>query len=318
MVNLGGGLAKAHGIPRVRVNDIKAGQLAADHLLERGLRHLAFFGWSDLWYSEQRQAGFCNRAAVAGVKVDSFLQPASGERSRMSWPKRIEGPARWLASLPRPCGVFAVQDYRAQFLVETCEEAGIRIPEDIALIGMDNEETICEHSVPTLTSVSRNSERVGWEAMALLERLLQGTPTPVDDLMLDPDKVIARRSTDRQYCSDALVQKAVDFVRENLVQQVNVKDIAERLGVSKRTLELRFQRSVKKSPRAFFTRLRVQHAQALLQMPQKRTVEQIARECGLGTPATVYAAFQRHLGDTPAGFRRKLRIGLVPAALIRR
>jgi LacI family transcriptional regulator len=142
VVNLGGGLAKTHGIPRVRVNDIKAGQLAADHLLERGLRHLAFFGWSDLWYSEQRQAGFCERAAGAGVKVDSFLQPAAGDSLRMTWPKRIEGPARWLASLPRPCGVFAVQDYRAQFLVETCEEAGIRIPEDIALIGMDNEETI--------------------------------------------------------------------------------------------------------------------------------------------------------------------------------
>jgi len=285
------------------------GQLAADHLLDRGLRHLAFFGWSDLWYSKQRQAGFCERAAGAGVKVDSFLQPAAGEKARMTWPKRIEGPARWLASLPCPCGVFAVQDYRAQFLVETCEEAGIRIPEDIALVGMDNDETICEHSVPTLTSVSRNSEQVGWEAMALLERLIQGAQTPADDLILDPDKIIARKSTDRQYCSDALVQKAVDLVRDNLCQQFNITDIAEQLGVSKRTLELRFQQSVKSSPHEFFTRLRVQRAQALLQMPQKRTVEQIALECGFGTPATVYAAFQRLLGDTPAGIRRKLVIG---------
>jgi LacI family transcriptional regulator len=308
VVNLAGGLAKAHGIPRVRVNDYAAGQMAADHLLDRGIRHLAFFGWSDRWYSKQRRQGFCERASRAGVKVDSFLHPAAGDGTQLSWPERIEDSASWLTSLPRPCGVFAVQDYRAQFLVETCHEAGIRIPEDIALIGMDNEETICEHSVPTLTSVSRNSERVGWEAMALLDRLIQGAPIPADDLLLEPDKIFARKSTDRQYCSDALVQKAVDLVREKLSERLNITNIAERLGVSKRTLELRFQESVKTSPHEFFTKLRVQHAQTLLQMPQKRTVEQIARECGLGTPATVYAAFQRHLGDSPAGFRRKLEL----------
>ena len=306
VVNLAGGLAKPHGIPRVRVNDHMAGQLAADHLLNRGLRHLAFFGWSDRWYSEQRRKGFCERASKAGVKVDSFLQLAAGEEMKMNWPKRIAGPAKWLASLPRPCGVFAVQDYRAQFLIETCNEANIRIPEEMALIGMDNEETICEHSVPTLTSISRNSEQVGWEAMALLDRLIQGAPVPVDDLLLDPDKVVARKSTDRQYCNDALVQKAVDLVREKPGERLNITNIAERLGVSKRTLELRFQQSIKHSPHEFFTKLRVQHAQTLLQMPQKRTVEQIARECGFGTPATVYAAFKRHLGDSPAGFRRKL------------
>jgi len=278
VVNLAGGLAKAHGIPRVRVNDYMAGQMAADHLLDRGLRHLAYFGWSDRWYSEQRRQGFCERAAKAGVKVNSFLQLAAGEGMKLTWPKRIAGSARWLASLPRPCGVFAVQDYRAQFLVETCHEAGIRIPEDIALVGMDNEETICEHSVPTLTSVSRNSEQVGWEAMALLDRLIQGAPVPADDQLLEPDKIFARKSTDRQYCSDALVQQAVDLVRGKMSERLNITSLAERLRVSKRTLELRFQASVQSSPHKFFTKLRVQHAQTLLQMPQKRTVEQITRK----------------------------------------
>jgi LacI family transcriptional regulator len=278
--------------------------MAADHLLERGLRHLAFFGWSGLWYSQQRHRGFCRRAAEAGARVDSFLQPVR-EKESLDWPRRIAGPARWLASLPRPCGVFAVHDYRAQFLVETCNETGLRIPEDIALTGMDNEETICEHSVPTLTSVSRNSEKVGWETMALLERMIGGAPAPAQDLLLDPDKVVARRSTDRQYCSDLLVQSAVDWVRDHLSQPANVKQIAEQLGVSKRTLETRCQQTVGESPHQFFTKLRVQHAQALLQLPQKRTVEQIAAQCGFGTPATVYAAFQRHLGESPASFRRR-------------
>lgn len=221
VVNLAGGLSKSHGIPRVRVNDFLAGRMAASHLLDRGLKHLAFFGWSDQWYSDRRRQGFCERAAEAGIACDAFLRPV-GEEAKLAWQKRIAGPAKWLASLSHPCGVFAVHDYRAQFLVETCEEAGLRIPEDIALVGMDNDETVCEHCVPSLTSISRNSEQVGWEAMALLERMLQNAPTPTEELLLEPDKVVARKSTDRQYCNDPLVQGAIDFVRDNLKVQVNI------------------------------------------------------------------------------------------------
>jgi LacI family transcriptional regulator len=304
VINLAGGLAKSHGIPRVRVDDFIAGRMAAEHLLERGLRHLAFFGWSHRWYSAQRQQGFCERAAEAGIQVNAFLTSVE-EGVALNWAKRIAGPAKWLASLPCPCGVFAVHDYRAQFLIETCKETGLRIPEDIALIGMDNEETVCEHSVPTLTSVSRNSERVGAEAMTLLEHLLKGERSPDNDILIAPDKVFARKSTDRQYCSDPLVQNAVDWVRANSKQRVNIAEIADRFGVSKRTLEMRFKQSTGNSPHDFFTRLRVQHAQTLLQGPQKTTVEQLAAECGFGTPATVYSAFKRHFGKSPAELRRK-------------
>lgn len=304
LVNLAGGLPKPFGVPRVMVHHFQAGRMAADHLLGRGLRHLAFFGWNNLWYSDQRRLGFLERAKEAGVKCGAFLQ-TSGEESNLSWPKRIARPAKWLLSLPRPTGIFAVHDYRAQFLIEACEEAELRIPEDIALVGMDNDETICEHSVPTITSVSRNSERVGWEAMALLDRMTQGEPAPTEDLLLEPDRVVARQSTDGLFCTDPLVRRAVDLVRENLQAQVNVAALAERLGVSKRTLEMRFRGHAGSSPHEFVTRLRVEQAQALLQMPQKRSVKRIAAECGFGTAATVYAAFRRHAGQSPGSFRRK-------------
>ena len=303
VVNLAGGLRNSFGIPRVMVDHFQAGRMAANHLLDRGLRQLAFFGWSGVWYSELRRRGFFERALEAGVRSECFLRTAA-EDSRLKWPERIAGPAKWLVSLPRPCGVFAVHDYRAQFLIEVCAEAGLRIPEDIALVGMDNDETICEHSLPTLTSISRNSERVGWEAMALLNRMLKGRPQN-DDIFIEPDAVIARQSTDRQYCADPLVQSVLDFVRGNLKASVNIAVIAERFGVSKRTLEMRFKRSSGATPHHFITNLRVQFAQALLQMPQKRTIEQIARECGFGTPATVHAAFQRYVGKSPAVFRRE-------------
>ncbi len=303
-INLAGGLRESHGIPRVMVDHFLAGRMAADHLLERGLRSLAFFGWSSLWYSEQRRRGFAQRAAEAGVRCGELLLTARAE-SRLSWPQRMVGPAKWLAGLPRPCGIFAVHDYRAQFLIEACREADLRIPEDIALVGMDNDETICEHSAPKITSVSRNSEQVGWAAMALLDGLMQREKPPTADQLLAPDRVVARQSTDRLYCADPLVQQTMDYIRQHLPMPLKVATMADHAGVSKRTLEMRFRKFAGSSPHEFATRLRIQQAQSLLRQFPKRPIEQIATECGFGTTATAYAAFQRVTGQSPANYRKQ-------------
>ena len=305
IVNLAGGLQQSFGVPRVMVNHFQAGRLAADHLLERGLRNLAYFGWQNLWYSNQRLAGFCERAAESGVTVAILLR-ASGSESKQSWTQRIAGLTKWLVGLPRPCGIFAVHDYRAQFVLEACQESGLRIPDDIAVIGMDNDETICEHTAPSLTSVCRNSERVGWEAAALLDRMIQGAPAPIQDLLLDSDGIAARQSTNMLFCADPVVQQALDYMRRNLKAQFNVALLAEHVDVSKRSLEVRFRESLTSSPHEYLTKLRVQRAQALMQMPQKRTIEQIAAECGFGTTPTFYSAFRQATGTTPANFREKL------------
>ncbi|HVU37974.1 MAG TPA: DNA-binding transcriptional regulator [Opitutales bacterium] len=308
IINLAGGLPTSHGIPRVMVNHFLAGRMAADHLLERGLRHLAFFGWNRLWYSDQRRRGFLERAAQAGAASEAYLLDP-GTKPNLSWRQRIAGPARWLASLPQPCGIFAVHDYRAQFLLEACGEAARRVPEDIALIGMDDDETICEHSAPKITSVSRNSEQVGWEALALLDRMLRGERPPARDLLVDPDGVVTRQSTDMLYCADPLVRRAIDLVRADFKIQLNVATLAECLGVSKRTLETRFREAAGSSPHGFITKLRVQQAKVLLASSPRRTIEEIALACGFGTPATAYAAFQRVTGKSPATFRKTARSG---------
>src|SRR5579862_2095893 len=175
VVNLGSWLPKSFGIPRILVNHFKAGRMAADHLLSRGLRHLAFFGWKDAWYANQRRLGFVERAKEAGVECAVLLRNLH-EESGKNWTERIAEPARWLVAMPRPCGVFAMHDFMAQLLMEACQQAKLRIPDDIVMMGMDNDQTICEHSVPTLTSISRNSPQVGWEAAALLDRIMNGEP----------------------------------------------------------------------------------------------------------------------------------------------
>ena len=308
VVNLSGGLAQSYGVPRVMVNHYSAGRLAAEHLLERGLRNLAFFGWKDLWYSEQRCKGFKERAAEAGIECEMFLQKP-GEEVGQTWTRLIAKPGKWLASLPRPAGVFAVQDYRAQFLIEACQEAELRVPEDIAVIGMDNDVTLCEHSIPTLSSVSRNAERVGWIAAELIDRLMNGDAFPSAEVLIEPDGVIPRQSTDRLYCSDPLVQAAVDLTREHLKKPWNIATLAGHVGVSKRTLEMRFRENLGCSPHDFLTKLRILQAQTLLQTQKQWPLEQIAAECGFGTCTTFYAAFRRQTGQTPASFRRQCSSG---------
>jgi len=303
MVNLAAGLADSHGIPRVMVDHYRAGQVAADHLLGQGLRNLAFFGWSDLWYSERRQSGFADQAKKSGASMTCFLQQAN-HAANQSWSQSMTGITKWLKLLPKPVGIFAVHDYRAQVLIEACQEIQLRVPEDVAVIGMDNDEIVCEHSAPTLTSISRNSERVGWEAARLLERLLEGGQPEQDDVLVEPDSVTVRQSTDMLYCTDPIVRRALDYMMENLKTQFNITHLAEYAGVSKRTLEMRFREGTGTSPHDYLSRLRVKRAQALLQLPQKRAIQQIATECGFGTMPTFYAAFHRVTGKSPAGFKR--------------
>jgi LacI family transcriptional regulator len=202
-------------------------------------------------------------------------------------------------------GIFAVQDYRAQFLIEACQEAGLRIPADIAVVGMDNNEAVCDHLAPTLSSVSRSSQKVGWEAAALLDRILRGMKLPLEDVLIDPDGVVARQSTAMQYSENPVVQNALDYMRERLREQFNISAVAEHSKASKRTLEMRFRESLGSSPHSFLTKLRVQRAEHLLGLPQKLSIGEIANQCGFGTATTFYAAFRRVTGQSPASFRRQ-------------
>ncbi|MGC3989753.1 MAG: substrate-binding domain-containing protein [Chthoniobacteraceae bacterium] len=302
-VNLASGLAQTHGVPRVMVNHLEGGRLAAQHLLLRGLRELAYFGWREVWYSTQRQLGFVSRAAEAGVKCHVRLLPFR-EESQTNWVERIKAIGQWIESLPRPVGIFAVNDYRAQLLMEACQSIELQVPTDVALIRMDNEKAICEHCVPALTSVSRNAEQVGWQAAALLDRMLQGESAPEEDLILEPDGVVERPSTELLYSSDPVVQQALDYMRANLKTQFNIEQLAEQIGVSKRKMEMRFRENLATSPHDFLLKLRLQQARALLQMSPEQTIKQIALECGFTTEEVFRVAFHRMNGQTPGNFRK--------------
>jgi len=303
VVNLAGGHASRHGVPRVMVNHLRIGQIAAEHLLERGLRRLAYYGVSGHWFSDQRARGFMQRAAQAGVKVTVF-RPSRLLNVRAGWRDRVKPLCDWLRSLPKPMGILAAQDYRARMVAVACETLGLRVPADVAIVGVDNDTSICALSHPTLTSVSRQSRSVGRSAAELLDKLMAGGTTPREDILIEPGDIVARESTDTLAVADALVREAIDAMESALSRPGSIKALAANLKVSRRNLELRFRKELDTSPQAYWRRLRIGRAQKLLGENPRLRLGELADSCGFTNRKVFCAAFARLTGATPTQFRR--------------
>ena len=161
------------GVPRVMTDQYATGQMAAEHLLQRGFPRLAYYGVSELEYSRERQRGFVDRVAKAGVPCGVFNMPANTD-PRAPWHKRRKPLTQWLKTLDLPVGILAVHDYRARVLIDECVRLGLKVPHDMAVLGIDNDLTACEFCHPTLSSVSRATWQIGYEAARLLHQLMNG------------------------------------------------------------------------------------------------------------------------------------------------
>ncbi|MCX7827196.1 MAG: DNA-binding transcriptional regulator, partial [Verrucomicrobiae bacterium] len=302
VVNLTAYLAEP-GVPTVMVDHEATGKLAARHLIERRFQRFGYYGTRGVRYSELRRAGFAAAVAKAGGRCSVLEVPATLS-VRQRWNRQEEDLARWLRMLQPPVGVMASTDLRASMIADACARLGLRVPEDVAVIGVDNDPVVCEFSHPPLSSVSRNDVEVGRRAAALLDRLMRGASPPKQPILIAPDGVVARRSTQTLAIEDPHVAAAVRHIREHLHEPFGVERILDLSPVSRRRLEHRFRQSLGCTPYAFITRLRVERAKELLATPEKRTLTEIATACGFSEPRRFRLVFQRLTGATPAEYRR--------------
>jgi LacI family transcriptional regulator len=303
VVNLAGTVRRC-SVPRVMVDHEVIGRLAAEHLLERGLRRLAVFGLCGPWYARQRRLGFVRRAEEAGVPCDVFEMPVP-TNARTPWQQRVAPLERWLQSLKPPVGLLAIHDYRARVAVDECLRLGLNVPHDVAVIGVDNDPTVCEFCKPTLSSVSRSAWRVGYEAAALLDRLMAGKNPPEHDILIPPDGVVARQSTDTVAVDDRHVAAAVHFMRDHLGDAFGIERVMRHSSISRRQLELRFRRVLRCTPHDYLCRTRVERARELLAARQRMKMRNIAAACGFTSVERLRIVFRRFVGLTPADYRRK-------------
>ena len=303
IVNVGGYVLDKR-IPTVTLDQQMVGRLAAEHLLARRFHRFAYYGVRNLWYSEQRRTGFEAAVKSAGYQCNSFAG-ASLVGLPPNWRRAAGELARWLRSLQAPVGIMASWDLRAQILSEACAMIGLRVPEDVGIVGVDNDPIACEFSDPQLSSVSRNDRELGLQAAILLAQLLEGKRPPKLPILIPPDLVVARRSTDTLVIEDLEIAELVQQIRGQLNEVFGVERLLHLSSLSRRQLEQRFRKSVGSPPYVFLNELRVERAKVLLAESRRRTLTAVASECGFSELRRFRMVFRRLTKMSPAAYRRK-------------
>ena len=290
--------------PQVCPNEETIGRLAADHFLDRGLQNLAFFASDWAWWIDTRREAYARAVKKRGRTCNYFELYAPRKSQKRLGESHI---IRWLESLPKPCGVFCACDVYGIQVTNACRRRGIAVPTQIAVLGVDDDPVVCSVSFPPLSSVDLNSKRVGYEAAALLDRMMAGKPPPKRTILVEPKHVITRESTDIVAVEDADVAQAIRLIREHACRGLRVKEVAETLGLSRRALQQRFHRVLQRTPKEELMRVQIDRAKILL-IQTDLSVEQVSRRSGFTTFEYFVRAFRREMGVTPRRYRRSHRI----------
>ncbi len=289
-------------IATVSTNNRRIAVLAANHLIERGLQHFAYCGVAgrtiDPWNLHRREA-FVQHLREAGYECSVYSGRINASHS---WEQLQEELAAWLTELPKPLGLMAANDARARHVLEACRRLEIRVPEDIAVIGVDNDELICNLAHPPLTSIVQGTEQIGYRAAEMLDRLMNHQIHRNEHLLVDPVGIITRQSTDLVATEDVVASTALTYIRQHAVEGIQVADVARASGVSRSTLDARFRRVVGRTVHEEIQRSQLNAARQLL-VTTNLPVEEIARRAGFSTAQYMNAVFQRTLGQTPGRYR---------------
>lgn len=295
--------------PYVGVDNSQVGQVAAGHFLDRGLHHFGYFGPRDYQYSIERAQAFLQALQQVGQTCSCFHLPINlpFDSHNRQW---VIKPTvhRWLKKLPKPVGVFTPGDNWGVQLAEACRQAELRVPEDVALLGVDDDELDCEFARPRLSSVILSEERVGYEAAALLDRLLNGEKPPTAPILFPSPGVATRRSTEILAIEDQDVVSAVRFIREHAHLPLRVCDVQRETPVGRRMLELRFRKALGRGMGEEIRRAHLERAKRLLArtgLPLKA----VAQQAGFSDFRHMAVVFRQELGQSPSAFRCQMRGG---------
>lgn len=286
-----------HGLPAVVVDNQAVGRMAADHLADLGLKHLAFVPIPGALHSRDRAEGFIARAAARKVAVSVCDPSAVNDETTL---------AHWLRGLSDPVGILASNDRKALEVARACRLAGRRIPEQVALLGVDNEIETCWLTSPPLSSIDQGTRRIGYEAARLLDAWMTAGERPPATVLIQPIGVISRPSTDLLAIGDPEVVAAIRFIRSAVAEPLKVRDVLRHVALSRRSLELHFQRALGRTIHQEITRVRIDRAKQLL-ITSDWNMPYIADACGFAFHSQFSYAFKRETGMSPLKFRGQFR-----------
>lgn len=292
-------------IPNITSRYELTGQMAADFFLQKGFRNFAFYGYKDVVWSEERCMGFRDRVTEKGFG-NSFFEYQKQPLENL-WYYESEPLADWIKSLPHPVALMACDDTQGNRIMEVCRVLGIHIPEEISVLGVDNDEIICSLSEPPLSSVSLNIAKGGYEAARLIDKLMQDKESAYEDVIIQPVTIVNRLSTDIYATDNPAILAALRYIHQNLANKINVEDIVKQVPLSRRLLEVRFRQVTGQSIYQYVSDLRMERFSQLL-LAGNEPIADLAMQVGLSDFKNLSRQFKSWKGCTPIEFRKQNRV----------
>jgi LacI family transcriptional regulator len=293
-------------IPNITGAYHEAGAMAADYFLKKGFTQFAFYGFKDIVWSRERAEGFENRIKSAGYTVHSFEHTKA--QSSELWYYKPSSLSQWLQSLPKPIAIMACDDRQGQHITEACRQTGIRIPEEVAVLGVDNDEMICELSDPPLSSIALDAEKGGYDSAKLLDHMIRIGVAGFYDIVVKPTQVVTRHSTDIYATNDNYIASSLKYIHQNIDKNLQVDEVVRQVPLSRRALEKRFFTITGYPIYKYIFNLRIEKfTQKLLETDM--TVFEIALDMGLTDSKNIARQFRQVKGCSPSEFRNKYVAG---------
>lgn len=301
------GHLKGLKVPNVCNDDHAIGRLAADHLLLRRFESFAFSGYPDQPWAQRRFDGFSEALREAGHTCSRWSHPRWFPVVR-EWEKAQRDLADWLGGLPQPLGIMACSDRHALNVLDACRRRGMVVPDQAAIIGVDNDPCICRLATPPLSSVADNPHKIGYEAAGLLDRLMSGNwkPSHGETVLIPPMGVVTRRSTDITVTSDPLVREVLELIHQRACEDINAGMLLKGLPISRSAFYPRFSEAVGCPPHEYLLQVRLERVKHLVTQTSL-SLAQVARQAGFEHVEYMGAVFKQRFGMTPGDYRKAHR-----------
>ena len=304
VINVSGIQLKEASFPRVTTNYHAGAVLALEHLLDRGFRNYAYVGPLQKRYVKRHATAF--REAIAQQDLACYEFNYRSELSSMrSWHRRISELGDWIQGLPKPIGIFCWATTTGLHVLEACRHRKLAVPDEVSVLGGDDDPLLCESSSPPMSAIVTASEKQGYLAAEYLEKLVRGQNVP-QHTTVDPIEIMTRRSTDALIIEDDELRKAVIYLRQNAYRPISVDEIADSVPMTRRSLERKFKKYYERTPHEEILRLRLARVQTLLAKTDMAIID-LAAEAGFGNSQHMTTVFRKAFGITPLRYRTSVR-----------
>ncbi|AQQ08544.1 Xylose operon regulatory protein [Sedimentisphaera cyanobacteriorum] len=289
---------KIAGVPNIVSNSSQIGAMAASYFRNKGFENFAYCGFENMPWSHERKKAFA-ASLPSGCRFESFSQQSSG-----SYEKQIQSLSDWLASLEKPSALMACNDVRGATIIEACKLAGLKIPQEISILGVNNDDMICEMVSPQLSSISLNIVKAGSKAAQCLDNLIKGKTGSEQRINVEADGIVSRASTDLLAINDPAIAQALHFITQNRRQHLQVSEVAEYVGVNRRSLERRFKAVLNTSVYEQIKSVRINTICKMLTQTSI-PISEISYSMGFNDANHIARYFKQKTGITPLQYRKQ-------------